>query len=126
HSFAPIAIASVAGTVINRLEFGGVSEFTLRQSGDVAFYVELPAFLILGLVSGVVAVVLIKSVFMAEDLGDRLQRVTRLPRVLRPALAGLMLGALAVFFPHIIGVGYETTSRALTGGLVLHEAIVFC
>ncbi len=126
HSFAPIAIASVAGTVINRLKFGGVSEFTLRQSGDVAFYVELPAFLILGLVSGVVAVVLIKSVFLAEDLGDKVQRVTRLPQVLRPALAGLMLGALAVFFPHIIGVGYETTSLALTGELLLREAIVLC
>jgi CIC family chloride channel protein len=32
---------------------------------------------------------------------------------------------LAIFWPHIIGVGYETTSAALTGQLVLHEAIVF-
>jgi len=36
-----------------------------------------------------------------------------------------MLGALAIWFPHIIGVGYETTSAALTGGLLLHEVIVF-
>ena len=49
----------------------------------------------------------------------------RLPRWLRPALAGAMLGALAIWFPHIIGVGYETTYRALSGDLILHEALVF-
>jgi CIC family chloride channel protein len=36
-----------------------------------------------------------------------------------------LLGALAIYFPHIIGVGYETTSLALTGGLLAHEAFVF-
>tara|TARA_R110002049_G_scaffold130136_11_gene288309 strand:- start:3139 stop:3918 length:780 start_codon:yes stop_codon:yes gene_type:complete len=36
-----------------------------------------------------------------------------------------MLGGLAIFWPHIIGVGYETTSAALTGQLLFHEAIVF-
>jgi len=125
HAFAPIAIASVAGTVINRIEFGGVTEFSLPVQGGVAFYVELPAFLVLGLISGVVAVVLMRAIFLADELGDRVQTAARLPRVLRPALAGLVLGILAIGFPHIIGVGYETTSAALTGNLLLHEAIVF-
>ena len=125
HAFAPIAIASVAGTVINRIEFGGVTEFALPLQGGVAFYVELPAFLVLGLVSGVVAVVLMRAIFLADEFGDRVQSAARLPRVLRPALAGLLLGALAIGFPHIIGVGYETTSAALTGSLLLHEALVF-
>ncbi|MCB1338412.1 MAG: chloride channel protein [Maritimibacter sp.] len=125
HAFAPIAIASVAGTVINRIEFGGVTEFALPGQGDVAFYVELPAFLILGLVSGAVAVALMKAIFVADEIGTKVQAATHLPRVLRPALAGLLLGLMAIWFPHIIGVGYETTSAALTGSLLLHEAIVF-
>ncbi|WP_298492052.1 chloride channel protein [uncultured Maritimibacter sp.] len=125
HAFAPIAIASVAGTVINRLEYGGVSEFVLPDKGGLAFYVELPAYLMLGVVSGVVAVALMKAIFFADDLGNYLQRKTRVPRVLRPAVAGLMLGAIAIVFPHIIGVGYETTAQAITGQLVLHEAVVF-
>lgn len=125
HAFAPIAIASVAGTVINRIEFGGVSEFTLVAPGELAFYVELPAFLLLGLTSGFVAVALMKSIFLADDVGTAVQRRLRLPPILRPALAGLLLGAIANFYPHIIGVGYETTSLALTGDLILHEAIVF-
>lgn len=125
HAFAPIVIASAAGTVINRLEYGGVTEFRLPAPGSLDFYVELPAFLILGLLSGLVAVLLIKALFWAEDLGNAVQSRLRLHRALRPALAGAMLGALALAAPHIIGVGYETTSAALTGQLVLHEAVVF-
>ncbi len=125
HAFAPIAIAAVAGTVINRLEYGGMTEFILPLEGSLAFYVELPAFLMLGILSGIVAVVLMRSIFWADDIGTQLQAKLRLPKVLRPAVAGLMLGGLAIFFPHIIGVGYETTSLALTGELVLHELVVF-
>ncbi|MCK0143481.1 chloride channel protein [Aliiroseovarius sp. F20344] len=125
HAFAPIAIAAVSGTVINRLEYGDVTEFILPAEGSLAFYVELPAFLLLGLVSGVVAVILMKSIFWAEDLGNSVQDRLRLPRVLRPAVSGFMLGVIAIWFPHIIGVGYETTSAALTGSLTATAAILF-
>lgn len=125
HAFAPIVIASVAGTVINRLEFGDVAEFMLTTPGSLKFYVELPAFLILGMVCGLVSALLMRGIFWAEDVGTWLQRLIRLPGWLRPAVAGLLLGGMAIGFPHIIGVGYETTYRALSGDLVLHEAIVF-
>lgn len=125
HAFAPIAIASVAGTVINRLEYGDVTEFVLPAEGSLAFYVELPAFLMLGIICGVIAVVLMRAIFWADDLGNAVQAQLRLPRVLRPALSGLMLGAIAIWFPHIIGVGYETTSAALTGNLTLGLAVVY-
>ena len=125
HAFAPIAIASVAGTVINRIEFGGMTEYTLPEGTLLEFYVELPAFLLLGLVSGLVAVAMMKAIFWAEDAGSWVQARTGLPRFLRPAAAGALLGAIAIPFPHIIGVGYETTAAAIEGSLLLHEAIVF-
>ncbi|MGB5864202.1 MAG: chloride channel protein [Sulfitobacter sp.] len=125
HAFAPIVIASAAGTVINRLEFGGLTEFRLPTTTELQFYVELPAFLLLGLTCGVVAVALMRAVFWAEDIGNHVQQRLRLPRYLRPMVAGGMLGVIALWFPHIIGVGYETTSLALTGELALHEATVF-
>ncbi|MEO0929550.1 MAG: chloride channel protein, partial [Pseudomonadota bacterium] len=125
HAFAPIVIASAVGTVINRLVFGDVTEFVLPVQNALAFYVELPAFLILGLVCGLVAVVLMKAIFWADDFASFLQDLTGIPRFLRPAFAGALLGALAIWWPHIIGVGYETTSAALTGELLLHEAIIF-
>ena len=63
HAFAPIAIASVAGTVVSRLAFGDITEFSLPDQTMLAFYQELPAFLILGLVCGVVAFVLMRAIF---------------------------------------------------------------
>jgi len=125
HAFAPIVIASVAGTVVNRLQFGNVTEFVLKSNNEMQFYIELPAFLILGLISGLVAAIFMRSVFFAEHAGDQLQARWRIPGWLRPGLSGLILGVMAVFFPHIIGVGYETTSAALTGKLLFFQAVIF-
>nr|WP_089947852.1 chloride channel protein [Litoreibacter albidus] len=125
HAFAPIVIASVAGTVINRLAFGDVTEFALPLNTTLDFYVELPAFLMLGLLCGLVAVALMRAIFWADDVGNHVQSLSGMPRWLRPAFAGAMLGVIALWFPHIIGVGYGTTSAALTGELLLHEAIIF-
>ncbi|MFQ5624523.1 MAG: chloride channel protein [Paracoccaceae bacterium] len=124
HAFAPIVIASVAGTVVSRTQIGNVTEFILPVD-SLEFYVELPAFLILGLLSGVVAVVMMRSIFLAEDIGDRLQDATGMPPWLRPAVAGALLGAIAIAFPHIIGVGYETTSKALTSSLPFRIAVLY-
>ncbi|MDC0736943.1 chloride channel protein [Cognatishimia sp. SS12] len=125
HAFAPIVVASVAGTVINRLEFGNVTEFVLPGESALAFYQELPAFLMLGGLCGFVAVALMWTIFWAEDMGSQIMEHMRLRRWMRPVISGALLGGLAIWYPHIIGVGYETTSAALTGELVLHEAIVF-
>ncbi|MEN8894897.1 MAG: chloride channel protein, partial [Yoonia sp.] len=80
HAFAPIVIASVAGTVINRLAFGDVTEFVLPVQNALAFYVELPAFLILGLVCGLVSVVLMRAIFWADNMATGLQDAVGLPR----------------------------------------------
>ncbi len=125
NAFAPIVIASVAGTVVSRLAFGDVTEFSLSTNTALEFYVELPAYLILGLLCGLVAVTLMRTIFWADGVGSAIQKRIRLPRALRPALAGALLGGIACWFPHIIGVGYETTTAALTGQLLLWQAVVF-
>lgn len=125
HALAPIVIASVAGTVVSRMWFGDVAEYSDVTPGALQFYVELPAFLLLGLLSGVVAVILMKSIFFTESLADHIQEQTGLPRWLRPAFAGALLGLLAIAFPHIIGVGYETTRKALLGDITLGTAVIF-
>lgn len=124
HALAPILIAAVSGSVISRLYFGNITEFILPVHAQ-EFYVELPAFILLGAVCALVAVALIRSVFWAEDLGDKAQQKFGFPNWVRPAIAGAMLGVIALKFPHIIGVGYETTSNALTGELVLWSAVSF-
>ncbi|WP_022706543.1 chloride channel protein [Paracoccus zeaxanthinifaciens] len=125
HAFAPIAISAVAGTVINRLQFGGLTEFRLNEAVDLAFYVELPAFMALGLIAGLVAAAMMRGIFGADRLAARAMARLGWPRWARPALAGLALGLIAIPFPHIIGVGYETTAAALSGRIGLTEALVF-
>ncbi|MEL6410906.1 MAG: chloride channel protein [Pseudomonadota bacterium] len=125
HAFAPIVIASVAGTVVSRLAFGDVVEFQLETENMLEFYAELPAFLLLGLICGLVAAALMRSIFFADDVANR--AITRIgcPGWLRPTLAGGILGLVAIWYPHIIGVGYETTFAALQGEIGLREVIVF-
>ena len=125
HAFAPIAIASVAGTIIGRFFYGNVTEFTLGNETTFAFYSELPAFMILGLVCGLVSVVFIKTIFLIDDFTSKVQHKNNIPIWLRPTVAGFFLGIIAIKFPHIIGVGYETTSNALTGQFELKTIIIF-
>ncbi len=125
RAFAPIVIASVAGTVVSRLINGDVTEYYLPGTTSLDFYVELPAFLLLGLMSGVVAFFLIRTIFFVEALGDEIQKKTGLPRYLRPAFAGVFLGLIALWYPHIIGVGYGITSDALAGRIGFTQAVVF-
>lgn len=124
RAFSPIAISAVAGTVINRQAFGGVTEFSLPKNLNLSFYVELPAFMLLGIVCALVATILVRTIFWAEITGDALFARTGWPRALRPMLAGFCLGVLAIWFPHIIGVGYQTTFAALRGTLGLHEVLI--
>ena len=124
HALGPIVIAAVAATVVGRIHLGDVTEFTL-PAHTIAFYWEIPAFMILGLLSGFVGAVMIRSLFVAEGVADRVQSMLAIPDWLRPAVAGFLLGLIALQFPHIIGVGYETTSLALTTQITFFTAVAF-
>ncbi|MDZ7709926.1 MAG: chloride channel protein [Roseovarius sp.] len=127
HAFAPIVIASVAGTVISRLHFGDVTEFAL------------PADSALGILCGIARLPDPRAGLRAGRGGADARRCSSprtWPTVVQRALRHAALAApgggrgccwalIAIRFPHIIGVGYETTSAALTGQLLLHEAVVF-
>ena len=124
HSFGPIVVASVAAAIVSRVHLGDFSQFDLPVQ-SLAFYWEMPAFMILGIVCGFVGVIMMRVLFFAESVGDKVQAFVRLPDALRPAVAGLFLGMMAIQFPHIIGVGYETTFRALTTDLTFMVAVTF-
>ena len=115
RAFGPIVVASVAAAVVSRIHLGDIPQFPLPPH-TVEFYWEMPAFALLGIVCGLVGVAMIRGIFIAEQVGDRAQALLRLPDSLRPAAAGLILGLIAVHFPHIIGVGYETTVAVLRSG----------
>jgi CIC family chloride channel protein len=124
HAFGPIVISSVAAAVVSRIHLGDITEFTL-PAHSIAFYWEIPAFMILGILSGFVGAVMMRTLFFAEGFADRVQRTLSIPDWLRPAVAGAILGVIALQFPHIIGVGYETTSLALTTQIAFATAVIF-
>lgn len=107
-AFAPIVISSVAGTAVSRSVFGDFPAFTLETQIIASFW-EFPAFVLLGLVSGIAAIVFMRSIFAAQSLAERLT----VPPWTRPAFAGLAVGIIALAFPQVLGVGYGTTEAAL-------------
>ena len=107
-AFAPVVIASVAGTIICRAHLGEQPAFLLPQFGINSPW-EFPAFMVLGVVCALIAMVFMWAIFYAERVVDSLP----VPYWLKPAAGGLAIGAIAVEFPQILGVGYETTDSAL-------------
>ena len=107
-AFIPIVIATVGATVVTRLHFGDFPAFTIYDS-QITSPFEFPAFLLLGIVCGLVAIAFQFSVMIA----DRAARGLTMPLWLRPVIGGLVIGAIGAFLPEILGVGYEATDHAL-------------
>jgi CIC family chloride channel protein len=107
-AFAPIVIASVASTALSRSIFGDFPAFALDVNIITSFW-EFPAFILLGLISGVIAIIFMRSIFLAQDLADK----SKLPIWIRPMIAGLMVGIIALFYPQVLGIGYGATESAL-------------
>lgn len=113
-AFAPIGLASVTGTLISRIQYGDFPAFVVPSHSITSFF-EFPAFALLGVISAAVAVILIRSIAAAQATSDR----TTVPRWLHPALGGLVVGLIALAFPHVLGVGYGATDEALNDLLPL-------
>jgi CIC family chloride channel protein len=110
-AFAPVVIASVTGTIVSRMYYGDYPAFILPETYTIESFWEFPAFALLGVVCAAAAIIFIFFVGAADSAFDR----ARLPRWARPAVAGLIVGALAAIgFPHLLGVGYEATDMALS------------
>lgn len=108
QAVAPIVLASVIGTVVTRVHVGDFPAFIIPNYNIVSWW-EIPAFGLLGITCAVVALLFIWGIGFSERTIDRF----KVPEILRPASGGFALGAIALMFPQIIGVGYEATDSAL-------------
>jgi CIC family chloride channel protein len=109
-TFGPIVLASVMATVVSRAFLGNYPAFSIPEYNLVSVW-EIPAYLIMGLLAGIVALVFATSLYKTEDLWDDL----KIPEYVKPALGGFIIGGLSLLFPQILGVGYETITVALLG-----------
>lgn len=114
RAFVPIVISSVTATILSRLWFGDVAAFTIPAYQITSLW-EFPAFAILGLVCALVAILFQFSLIAT----DYLARHLNIPLLYRPAIGGALIGSIALFYPHVLGVGYEATDAALKSQLPL-------
>ncbi len=107
--FTPVILAAVSGAVMSRLVFGSDPAFAVPPV-NMGSLLEMPFFVLCGLLLG-----LLSSAMLY--LFRRTSRFSGKPVWLKFLVAGLITGALAVVFPQIQGIGYDTVEQALLGQL---------
>ena len=113
-AFSPIVIAAVAGTVISRFHLGDFPAFIVPPFTVGSFW-EFPAYVLLGFLASGIAILFMTSLMQAQEAAKRIPA----PPWLHPTFGGLIVGLIAVFYPQILGVGYETTDALLQGNIPL-------
>ncbi|MCW8915734.1 MAG: chloride channel protein [Magnetovibrio sp.] len=113
-AFAPVVIASVTGTALSRSYYGDFPAFVLPPQQITSHY-EFFAFIVLGVLAGLAASLLMRSVFFSQDQAQRLP----VPAWVRPAIGGFLVGCIALVLPQVLGVGYGITDDALSGSVGL-------
>ncbi|MCZ6702057.1 MAG: chloride channel protein, partial [Ignavibacteria bacterium] len=117
--FSPIVISSVMATVISRGFEGDFAAFIVPKYELISPY-EIGFYFILGALSGVVSYLFIKALYFSEDYFDS---KLKFPNYLKPVLGGLGVGIIALTFPQIMGVGYDTINNALFGNMIWYIAL---
>ena len=112
-TFSPVLISSVVASAISRSLMGDNPAFDVPAHSVVAAW-EIPIYAIMGIALGVVAVAYTRTLSWSEDFWDRLA----MSPYLKPALGGLLLGMIGLFYPQVFADGYHTIQSALRGELV--------
>lgn len=79
----------------------------------VLLFSELPLYLLLGILCGLVSLILSKSTSYMLGIIDNLHKVIGIPRVLFPIVAGLTVGLIALAYPEILYWGFENVDILL-------------
>lgn len=95
RTFTPIVVAAVLSAATTQVALGADEAIFASAPGTYSFSVlELPAFVLLGLVAGAVSVAFSRALHFGEDKFAKLKTSP----VVKPAIGALMLG--------VLGIGY--------------------
>ncbi|MCX7722801.1 MAG: ClcB-like voltage-gated chloride channel protein [Verrucomicrobiae bacterium] len=106
--FAPLVFASVIAAVLTR-SFFGIRPWYVVPEFDFTSLSQLPWFVLLGLVAGALGALFLELLNLSEARFNRLGA----PVYARLAVAGLIVGLIAVWYPGVWGNGYVITNRIL-------------
>ena len=111
HTFSPIIIASVIGTVTGRALEGNEVTFNVPVH-ELVHPTEIIFYLALGMLCGIVARLF---TFMYFYIHQVFEEKFNMPDLYKPAIGGLIVGMVSIFMPQILGNGYDVMEQALTG-----------
>ena len=106
--FAPLVFSSVVASMVSR-SFFGVDPLYEVPKFEFMSVVQLPWFLILGLLIGVAGALFLKMLRWSEETFEKIAA----PIYLRMVIGGLLVGALSMGYPQIWGNGYGVTNAIL-------------
>jgi H+/Cl- antiporter ClcA len=118
-SLRAVLVAAIASSLITQVCLGDDPILRL-PAYEVRSLLELPLYLGLGLLASLMSWALVS--LMSAGREPRVQRiVTMLPPGLATALGGAAVGGMALAFPQVLGVGYDTVEALLgrDGGIPL-------
>ena len=108
--FAPVVIASALGTVTTHVLLGRLPAFTIPYYRMTSLW-EIPSYIILGFISAIMGVYFIRLFYFIRDIFEKIP----FPTLFKPALGGVFVGIIGIWFPQVFGNGYEVAQRALFG-----------
>lgn len=110
-AFGIVVMAAVISSVFIQAVSGPQPAFRVPEYAFGSAW-ELPIYLGLGLLAGPVAALYIRLLYRAQDI---FHHILSVPRWVKPALAGLLVGLVGIFLPQIFGVGYDSIEKILEG-----------
>ncbi|MCF6269013.1 MAG: chloride channel protein [Melioribacteraceae bacterium] len=117
--FSPIVISAVMATVISHSYEGNLAAFSVPAYEYASPY-ELGFYFILGAACGLVSYLFIKTLYFSEDFFDE---KVKIPEYLKPVVGGAGIGVMALLFPQVMGVGYDSINNALLGNMIWYVAL---
>ena len=119
-SFSALVIASALSTVVTRAYYGTIPAFPIPDYTVVNAFVELPLYTVMAVIVGVTAVLHIRFFYAVRDWFRRLP----LHSQLKPILGALLVGSIGIFFPQVMGNGYDYMAKSLAGETLVWRMMV--
>jgi H+/Cl- antiporter ClcA/predicted transcriptional regulator len=111
-----VVLAAVVASLVAQMGLGGKPAFALPVY-EVKSLFELPLYLILGGLASVVSFAYTQTVELSREAFQGrvsyLGWLGKVPRCLTPVLGGAIVGVVAVKFPQVTGIGYDTIEAML-------------
>ncbi len=108
-SFSALVVSSALATVVSRAYYGENPAFPIPDYNIVNPLIEIPLYVVLGIIIGVVAVIHIRLFYRVRDKFDALE----LHPYLKPILGALIIGVVGICFPQVMGDGYFYIEQVL-------------